>query len=425
MGLLEPFTHKEEIEQLLNEAEQIYNKAVDNMEKQKRLTTNSLENLGSIKIHAWSYGMGPFADTFESFKNIEMDQKLSMDLYFRGSGETPERMLININDATVTANEIAHAGLAAVGTGAVIGIAAYGGAMMFAKASTGTAIAALSGVAKTNATLAWFGGGSIAAGGLGVKVGKLVLSGVVIAPILLIGGAILSAKGHARLEEAREINAEARDKAATLKTVTAGMAGIEKMSNHYADFINQFDNLFAKFVNELNRIKDKYKEQMDFQGRIPFESLNSTEQKTLHITWLLAQIYYSVLSATILTADGDISQDAVHALRAAKSKLKNVRRETFVLSGRDGRIGNLVWQDEADKMKKYGFFVTAVMVLIGVVGYNMNLILCVAGIISAAVAFPIFFKYKNLPASRYYALRIARMIAAIGIMVTTLVGLFI
>ena len=45
-------------------------------------------------------------------------------------------------------------------------------------ASTGTSIASLSGAAATNATLAFFGGGSLAAGGLGMAGGTAVLGGL-------------------------------------------------------------------------------------------------------------------------------------------------------------------------------------------------------------------------------------------------------
>ena len=47
----------------------------------------------------------------------------------------------------------------------------------FAVASTGTAISSLSGIAASNATLAWLGGGSIAAGGFGMTGGLVVLLG--------------------------------------------------------------------------------------------------------------------------------------------------------------------------------------------------------------------------------------------------------
>ena len=45
-------------------------------------------------------------------------------------------------------------------------------------ASTGTAISTLSGAALTKATLAWLGGGALAAGGLGVAGGVVVLGAI-------------------------------------------------------------------------------------------------------------------------------------------------------------------------------------------------------------------------------------------------------
>ena len=59
--------------------------------------------------------------------------------------------------------------IAALGTMAAIGT--------LGTASTGTAIATLSGAVYTNAILAWIGGGSIAAGGGGVALGTTILSG--------------------------------------------------------------------------------------------------------------------------------------------------------------------------------------------------------------------------------------------------------
>jgi hypothetical protein len=69
----------------------------------------------------------------------------------------------------------------AVGFGA--GAVASGGTVAlisaFGTASTGTAISSLGGAAATNATLAWLGGGSVAAGGGGVAAGStLLLTGV-------------------------------------------------------------------------------------------------------------------------------------------------------------------------------------------------------------------------------------------------------
>ncbi len=54
------------------------------------------------------------------------------------------------------------------------------GVVALGAASTGTAISSLSGVAATNATLAWLGGGSIAAGGGGIAAGTAVLTGITV-----------------------------------------------------------------------------------------------------------------------------------------------------------------------------------------------------------------------------------------------------
>lgn len=69
----------------------------------------------------------------------------------------------------------------------------------FAVAFTGTAISALSGAAATSATLAWLGGGSLAAGGMGMAGGTVVLASVVAIPVVLAGGAFVSYQGRKEL----------------------------------------------------------------------------------------------------------------------------------------------------------------------------------------------------------------------------------
>jgi len=68
--------------------------------------------------------------------------------------------------------------------GGTTALGAWGVVSIIGSASTGTAISTLSGVAATNATLAWFGGGSLAAGGAGMAGGFWMLSGIMSAPII-------------------------------------------------------------------------------------------------------------------------------------------------------------------------------------------------------------------------------------------------
>ena len=80
-------------------------------------------------------------------------------------------------------------GLAAVGSWTLVS--------MFGSASTGTAIASLSGIAAHNSILAWFGGGAIAAGGGGMAAGTITLGAIAIIPVVLIS----SYKTHSSAKE--------------------------------------------------------------------------------------------------------------------------------------------------------------------------------------------------------------------------------
>lgn len=96
----------------------------------------------------------------------------------------------------------------------MVAFSAYGAAQALAVASTGTAIASLSGAAATNATLAFFGGGSLAAGGLGMAGGTVVLGGLVAGPALLVMGFVAGHAAKKELEKARTNKAEAQQVAA-------------------------------------------------------------------------------------------------------------------------------------------------------------------------------------------------------------------
>lgn len=93
VGLLEPITHKEEIESLLNEAQSMYDNAKNKFESQKKQTTKRLENLGKVKVNAWAEGMDTFVTAFGTFKNVEMDRRIDTNMEFIGSDEEPKGIL--------------------------------------------------------------------------------------------------------------------------------------------------------------------------------------------------------------------------------------------------------------------------------------------------------------------------------------------
>ncbi len=322
MGIFEGITHAEEIEELINSAQSMYNSAEARLTSQKMSTSKSLEELGKQKLDAWAGDMSSFLSKFGAFANVQMKYLGDQQLSFIDYDLTPNQLMVNMRTASVNASEVLKAGALSVGTGALVGIASYGGVMMFAKASTGTAIATLSGVAKKNATLAWFGGGSIKAGGLGMLGGKVVLAGVVLAPIAIVAGTIAAAKGKERLAEAKRVNAEAKKAVAQMETVITGLEGIERISEGYIELLLGLSKQFRPFLDEMESIARDYTPDAD--GKIDFNQLSEMEQKTLHLSWLLAQLYYHSLSKPILTEDGKVDSQASSMLAYSQKEYRQL-----------------------------------------------------------------------------------------------------
>ncbi|MCQ2521071.1 MAG: hypothetical protein MJ105_01710 [Lachnospiraceae bacterium] len=93
--------------------------------------------------------------------------------------------------------------------GGILGLLSYKVAMLAAKASTGTKISELTGAAAKRATLAFFGGGALASGGMGMNGGRAVLAGIVIGPVVLSVGIAMHMMSKKALARARQRAAKA------------------------------------------------------------------------------------------------------------------------------------------------------------------------------------------------------------------------
>lgn len=146
-----------------------------------------MTDLGQIK-----YALHTFENKETEIKNAELEARIAANGASGG--------------ATVGALAVA---VATMGPTATMGIATT-----FGVASTGTAISSLSGAAATNATLAWIGGGTLAAGGGGMSAGAafLALAGPVgwtiagVAGVAAVGSGLFAS--HKNKEVADKLIAE-------------------------------------------------------------------------------------------------------------------------------------------------------------------------------------------------------------------------
>ncbi len=88
------------------------------------------------------------------------------------------------------ANRTMAIGLIGTSVGTMTGMATLAAIQALGTASTGAAISGLSGVAATNAAMAWLGGGSLAAGGGGVALGSVILTGGVVVMVVGVSAAV-------------------------------------------------------------------------------------------------------------------------------------------------------------------------------------------------------------------------------------------
>jgi len=276
-----------------------YDAALKELEQSKALTTGLLETLGKQKLNAWDRRLGRFVQLYSQLKNVELAN--SSDFVDYGVAEFTHEELVQMRQLSFQAHEALLGGAAALGTGALAGIASYGGAMMFASASTGTAIGALSGAAATNATLAWFGGGSLASGGLGMAGGMMVLGGLVTAPILAVGGKVLNGQAEKNLAQAKNDSATAMQIVEEIRTALTVLHAVHEVTQAFQAMIARLGSLLDEVLDEL--------EQTIQSVGANYQAYSVEQKQLVYLSVQCAQMLKLVVETPLLTPEGGLQAE--------------------------------------------------------------------------------------------------------------------
>ena len=195
---------------------------------------------------------------------------------------------------------LGQGGIAGVAGGTATALGAYGAASALATASTGTAISALSGAAATNATLAFFGGGSLAAGGLGIAGGTAVLGGLVAGPALLVMGVITGAKAGKNLENAKANKAQAEEIVNQLQQGGDLCIAIRRRSYMFYSLMSRLD---ARFIPLIERMKDIVANEGYDYSKYSVDS-----KKAIASVASIAVTIKSIIDTPLLTEDGALTE---------------------------------------------------------------------------------------------------------------------
>jgi hypothetical protein len=145
------------------------------------------------------------------------------------------------------------------GAGIVTTAGAWAAVSALGAASTGTAISSLSGVAATNAILAWFGGGSLATGGGGIALGSIVLGGVVVLPMIGVAALLTHSaanKKRAKVEPQIESkNAETANLERIVEMMRAECRRIESLTAQTVELGGALKTTLSSLQANVNSLK--------------------------------------------------------------------------------------------------------------------------------------------------------------------------
>lgn len=271
-------------------------------------TSETLELYGKSKLDAFHTQIPEFLDLFGRLKNVELVSRPELE-----SLKLDEFSKVTLGSLKNDYDLLKNSGLgvgAGVTGGAALAFGAYNGTMMLASASTGTAISTLGGAAATNATLAWLGGGSLAAGGGGIALGTIVLGGIVAGPALAIFGHIVGNKGEEALNKAKANMEQARtfsDEMILIRDKLAVIQSVASLANKvFMTILSRFDDSIKDLEEVINSYGIDYK-------KFPREA-----KEKVFASAKFAQLVSTMINTSILNDNGDILPDSRKEIRKTR-----------------------------------------------------------------------------------------------------------
>lgn len=283
------------------EAQRIANNAVERANKCRTNSGNEITALGETKIYVLNRSVIKFIDSFEKLKNVELDDSTE-GMEELKKFAVDQQSFTDLRELGNMASSIAAGAASGATLGAVTAFGAYSAVKLLGTAGTGIAINALGGAAATNATLAFLGGGTLAAGGLGMAGGTMVLGGLVAAPALAVFGAIANSKASANRDSAYANLAEARKYEEEMKTIQMLCKAIYMRAAMYNRVLLRLNALLEPQVENL--------EALITEHGTDFSAYTKEQKKSVAVCAATVKAVKTVLDTPLLTEDGKLTEES-------------------------------------------------------------------------------------------------------------------
>ncbi len=276
-------------------AERKHEAAVERVDSARKKLIAHANAFGDYKA---SVVAGTMMDVLEFLRKIEKKSKSRAIKALADVGITHEQFN-SFRANVLEAKTVFGAAYTAAAAGAAAGKTAVVGIGLFGVASTGTAIGGLSGAAATNATLAWLGGGSLAAGGGGMALGSAVLGGVVVGPAVFITGFVMASQGEKAQTQVREYECKVNVAVEECDSLFALLGQVRVRIDELRGVIGELDGRVRVALSQLN--VETWREDSDDDIR---------RYQTMMV---LARALGEVIRAPVLDQEGRLARDSAAA----------------------------------------------------------------------------------------------------------------
>lgn len=292
-------------------AQRRYERKQRSVEDTFQATQNLAEEYGQLQLQVTLQTIGRFVQFIERIGQRASQSKME---FLEGVAGFSPQQLQDYKAATLEAEQVAAGILKAAGTAYAAGQGTVALVGLFGTASTGTAIGSLSGAAAWNATLAWLGGGSLAAGGGGMALGTLVLGGITVGPALMIGGFVLGGQGEKALTEARHFEAKVNTEIAKLDVFEEFLKQVQQRILELRELVSTLNNRAIAALSELesrvfmdDALLSKDAEELE-RGAVNF--IPERDAAPFQQVALLIKALSEIMKIPVLDAEGKLNQDA-------------------------------------------------------------------------------------------------------------------
>ncbi|WP_187845573.1 glycine zipper family protein [Helicobacter pylori] len=312
-----------EADEFIKKAESLKEEATKKAESAESDCRRAFMRFGEKKLHVLSHTVSNFLDHFHRLNRsrIIIEGINMQDI----QGQVSDARKITNQYREVDFFDVSGAVAGSAIGGMLAAYGAYAGVGMLASTAGGVAIAELSGVAATNATLAWLGGGALSVGGFGMVGGMAVLGGLVAGPALAILGFFSTSKMEEKLDDAKAYYSQVEAASKKADVMIDDLRSVEKMAKLFTRQITKFDALFFSLAQEAIATMKKH--------NYDTSRYNQKEKDQLCVTVSTLSTLSAFLKVSIMDEHQKLNEKAQNALNLMRDQTDSLENGNYNLRG--------------------------------------------------------------------------------------------